>query len=292
MNIYEQLKRRQKVPVRLVGLDLDGTVFTEAKEITPRTIRAISRAIEQGITVLPATGRPEIGIPEAFLKIPGVRYCLCSNGAEIIDRKEKKSIYQNCLSSEKVLEIIPWFLKQECTCELYMYNGIYGEYRQRELWEKVIPDPGILDYVRATRTLVEDLMGFYQSDPLPVDKINTSFGDDGLKHEAYERLLQVSGIAISSGTPANLEVNKEDCDKGEAMLALGQLLGIPKESIMACGDSSNDLAMIEKVGCGAAMGNALPVILNAADVTTLCNEEEGVAELLEAVMRLNAEFVQ
>ena len=64
MNVYEQLKRHQKVPVRLVGLDLDGTVFTEDKVITPRTIHAISRAIESGITVLPATGRPEIGIPE------------------------------------------------------------------------------------------------------------------------------------------------------------------------------------------------------------------------------------
>ena len=175
MNVYEQLKRHQKVPVRLVGLDLDGTVFTEDKVITPRTIHAISRAIESGITVLPATGRPEIGIPEAFLNIPGVRYCLCSNGAEIMDRQEKKPIYQNCLSPEKVFEIIPWFLEQECTCELYMYKGIYGEYRQKAFWEKVIPNPGILDYVRKTRTLVEDLTAFYQDNPVPVDKINTSF---------------------------------------------------------------------------------------------------------------------
>ncbi len=290
MNVYEQLKKLQKVPVGLIGLDLDGTVFNEAKEITPRTVRAIAGAIETGITVLPATGRPVIGVPEAFLEIPGVRYCLCSNGASITDMQEKKLIYQCCLSPEKVIEIIPWFLQQECTCELYMDQKIYGEYRQKALWEKVISNPGILDYVRKTRTLTENLMDFYCADPMPVDKINSSFGDEGLKQEAYARLKQVSGIVISSGTPDNLEVNKEGCDKGEGLLALGRLLGIPKEGIMACGDSTNDLAMIQKVGCGAAMGNALPEIMEAADIKTLSNEEEGVAELLEAVVRLNREL--
>lgn len=292
MNVYEQLKRWQKVPVRLIGLDLDGTVFNEAKEITPRTVNAIAKAIESGITVLPATGRPQIGVPEEFLEIPGVRYCLCSNGAEIIDLLEKKPVYQSCLSPEKVFEIIPWFLEQECTCELYIDKAIYGEYRQREFWEKVIPNPGILDYVRKTRTLVDNLADFYGANPVPVDKINTSFGDDELKQQAYERLKKVSDIAICSGTPANLEVNKEGCDKGEGLLALGRLLGIPKESVMACGDSSNDLAMVKKVGCGVAMSNAVPEILKAADMVTLSNEEEGVAELLEAVMRLNAELAE
>lgn len=290
MNVYEQLKQLQKVPVGLIGLDLDGTVFNEAKEITPRTKRAIARAIETGITVLPATGRPAIGVPKEFLEIPGVRYCLCSNGAEIMDLQGKKAVYRSCLSPEKVFEIIPWFLQQECTCELYIDKKIYGEYRQKAFWDKVIPDPGILDYVRKTRTLIEDLMEFYRTNPVPVDKINASFGDDALKQEAYERLKKVSGIAISSGTPVNLEVNMEGCDKGEGLLALGRILGISKESIMACGDSSNDLAMIQKVGCGVAMRNAQPEVLAAADMVTLSNEEEGVAELLEAVMRLNAEL--
>ncbi len=290
MSVYEQLKQLQKVPVGLIGLDLDGTVFNEAKEITPRTKRVIAKAIETGITVLPATGRPAIGVPEEFLMIPGVRYCLCSNGAEIMDLQEKKTIYRSCLSPDQVFEIIPWFLQQECTCELYIDKKIYGEYRQKAFWEKVIPEPGILEYVRNTRTLIEDLMEFYRANPVPVDKINSSFGNPALKQEGYERLKKVSGIAISSGTPFNLEVNLEGCDKGEGLLALGRILGIPKECIMACGDSSNDLAMVQKVGCGVAMSNAQAEVLAAADLVTLSNEEEGVAELLEAVIQLNAEL--
>lgn len=290
MNVYEQLKAHQKVPIHLVGLDMDGTVFTNSKKISERTVRGIAQAIESGITVLPATGRPEIGIPKTFLEIPGVRYCLVSNGAEIIDRQSRQCIYQNCLAPEKVFEIIPWFLQQECTCELYMGNKIYGEYRQKAFWDKVIPDPMILDYVKNTRTLVESLADFYRENPGPVDKVNTSFGNPVLMQQGFKVLKGISDIVVSGGTPANIEINRAGCDKGEALLALGGILGIPREGIMACGDSTNDLAMIEKTGCGAAMGNALPEVKKAADVITLSNEEDGVAEILEAVIRLNREL--
>ena len=62
----------KKLPIRLVGLDLDGTVFDSRKRISPRTAQAIERACAMGVQVLPATGRPENGVPAQFLAIPGV----------------------------------------------------------------------------------------------------------------------------------------------------------------------------------------------------------------------------
>ena len=56
--------------IRLVALDLDGTVFNDEKEITPRTLEAIRAAIAKGVDVIPATGRVASGVPEAFLRIP------------------------------------------------------------------------------------------------------------------------------------------------------------------------------------------------------------------------------
>ena len=58
--------------IRLVALDLDGTVFNDKKEITPRTLAAIRNAVARGVAVLPATGRTASGIPAAFTSIPGV----------------------------------------------------------------------------------------------------------------------------------------------------------------------------------------------------------------------------
>ena len=65
-----------KRDIRLVGLDLDGTVFTDEKTITPATRDAIARAVRAGVAVLPVTGRPRSGLPEEVLAIPGVRHHL------------------------------------------------------------------------------------------------------------------------------------------------------------------------------------------------------------------------
>lgn len=78
--------------IRLIGLDLDGTVFNDKKEISQVTVHAITQAIEKGVVVLPATGRPLNGVPKEFLKIPNVRYALTANGANVYDYKEKRSV--------------------------------------------------------------------------------------------------------------------------------------------------------------------------------------------------------
>ena len=72
----------------MVGLDLDGTLLTDRKEITSRTRKVISRAIEEGVVVLVATGRPWMGVPEELRGFPGMRYALTSNGARILDAQE------------------------------------------------------------------------------------------------------------------------------------------------------------------------------------------------------------
>ena len=72
--------------IRLVALDLDGTVFNDKKEITPRTLAALRAACAQGVVVLPATGRTASGVPAAFTSNPGVQYALTSNGARVVNQ--------------------------------------------------------------------------------------------------------------------------------------------------------------------------------------------------------------
>ena len=83
-----------KTEILMVGLDLDGTVFNNNKEITAHTRNVLEEAIRQGCVVLPATGRPEIGLPKAFLEIPGVEYALTSNGARIIRIPSGETVYE------------------------------------------------------------------------------------------------------------------------------------------------------------------------------------------------------
>ena len=83
--------------IKMIGLDLDGTVLTTDKKMTPYTREVLQKAIEAGVVVLPATGRPISAISKEFLDIPGVRYALTSNGARILDLDTGQVLVENML---------------------------------------------------------------------------------------------------------------------------------------------------------------------------------------------------
>ena len=77
--------------IRMIGLDLDGTLFDSRKRLTKYTRQVLEQAIAQGILIVPSTGRPRIGLPENLLEIPGIRYAVVANGSAIYDRKKTGS---------------------------------------------------------------------------------------------------------------------------------------------------------------------------------------------------------
>ena len=87
------------------------------------------------------------------------------------------------------------------------------------------------------------------------------------------------------GSPDNVEVTAQGVDKGEALLALADQLGIPRSETMAVGDSENDRALLEKAGVSAAMANAMPSIQASADYVSQADcDADGVAELFEKLV--------
>ena len=71
--------------IKVIGLDMDGTLLKDDKTISKYTKEVLKKAISMGIHVLPATGRVKIGIPECIRNLDGVRYGICSNGASVLD---------------------------------------------------------------------------------------------------------------------------------------------------------------------------------------------------------------
>ena len=101
---WQKKERKEKVKrkIKMVGLDLDGTLLNDKKELLPYTKDVLRRAVDQGIIVLVATGRPWLGVPEELRNFPGMRYALTSNGARIIDRDENRVIEEKLLSPEQI----------------------------------------------------------------------------------------------------------------------------------------------------------------------------------------------
>ena len=84
--------------------------------------------------------------------------------------------------------------------------------------------------------------------------------------------------ASSLPMPTDIEITSADADKGEALLALAEVLGIRRQEVMAMGDGDNDLGLMKAAGLSVAMANSVREILDVADSVTLDNEHDGVAE--------------
>ncbi len=273
--------------IRMIGLDLDGTLFDSQKRLTEYTKQVLEKAIAKGIMVVPATGRPRIGLPKSLLEISGIRYAIVANGSAIYDLKEDRSIYQNCMDREDAAELM------RCTRHLeHTVQGAFlGEWGYMEAVDSVrLGQLPLVEemkaYLRTSRHVVESLPELIRNSEDAPQKLVLMFlqdenGNPADQTEAEELVAQYEKFAFMSGGVGNIEIIDRHAGKGTALLELGNLLGISREEIMAIGDSENDLDMICKAGLGVAMVNGEDIIKKNADAITASNDEDGCAKAIE-----------
>lgn len=250
-------------PIKLLALDLDGTVLNNAKHITPVTRAALEAAIAAGVTVIPASGRPMTGLCEEFLSIPGVEYALTSNGAAVYRLRDNQPIYTNYLDTDLAAELMAGMLELELMATFFADSQGYAVKQQMALLDRLPLDEPVKAYLRSSRKLLEDPVTFIRQQG-KVEKFSLNFlhGPDG-KWVDYDKLKVMLDrhpeLSVVSGGTDNLEITSPTATKGTALLALAGLPGIPREQTMACGDSENDLEMLKAAGFSVAMANARTV---------------------------------
>lgn len=273
-----------KRSIKMIGLDLDGTLLNKEKKISDYTRNVLKQAIDQGVIILPATGRPVAGIPKEVMDFPGIRYVLTSNGARILDRLDgDKIIYERCLSVEDAKKLLCILREYDAMREIY-YNGEgYTAKDDLENLDHFLKNPHMREYILTTRIRVNDVeTGIDEHEMQFVDKINILFANQEERAIAWERLKkEFPELEVTTALVNNIEINGKDARKGTALVALGAHLGIKREEIMACGDGINDVEMLREVGFGVAMENASDEVKAAADYITVTNDEHGVAKAIE-----------
>lgn len=267
--------------IKMIGLDMDGTLLTTEKKVTAYTKQVLQKALEQGIEVVLSTGRSITGIPKELLEMPGMKYAVTINGARIIDLQKGEVIYENTLSMETALRLLDIVGEYDAIQEAFIDSVCYSTKDKLAHANDYFLHPSIAEYVLKSRTPVDDVKATVLEKNRSVDKVNGMFRTAEDKKSSYELLSKVPGVVVVSSLGNNWEINAEGTDKGNAMLRLGELLGIRREEIMACGDGMNDIAMLKAVGLGIAMENAEPEVKEAADYITASNDEDGVAKAIE-----------
>lgn len=268
--------------IGLIALDMDGTLLNDHGVLSEASRDALEQAMEQGIHVVIATGRVYSALPQDVLAVPGIEYAITSNGAHVIRLEDRCTLYSNLISRESLEKIQDVLSDSGIMAEVFFDHDVFAEKRCLENLE----DYGIVHqrskhYTLSTRKPVDSVMQLIWENETRLENINLIFKDLEKRQAIWKRLSQMDDVMVTSSMPYNLEIGGATTSKADALAHLAGLLGIEAGQIMACGDSVNDLAMLQYAGLAVAMGNAAAELKEEADFITDSNGEEGVANAIK-----------
>jgi len=272
--------------IKLVALDLDGTLFDNSSRISKRNLTAIRSITDKGIHVVISTGRPFEGIPFDQIKGTGINYAITANGSGIYEISTGKCLYENAMDEELVTPILNFLLTRDIHMDAFIGGKGYTPIQCVETAQKLTVPSSIKNYIITTRTRLDNILQFIHENQLKVQKMTLNFypaADGTLIDRETVRKFLVSNPSITTvcGGYNNLEFTRADANKGVGLRKLAEILGVDPDATMAIGDTENDLAIIEAAGIGVAMGNATDAVKARADYVTTTNTKDGVAAAIE-----------
>ncbi|SDX45640.1 MULTISPECIES: Cof-type HAD-IIB family hydrolase [Salimicrobium] len=266
----------------IIALDLDGTLLTDEKTISPSTKAAVQQIIQEGHIVVISTGRPHRAsikyYHELGLDTPMVNF----NGALIHHPLNQKwDAIHSPLPLRKAREII------HMANEMGVKN-ILAEVKDHVHLHYYDEDMMKIFDTNEHPVTVGPLTNHLKTDPTSL-LIQPKEGDmEKVKYIREE--LDKHAEAIDHrrwGAPWHvIEIVRSGLNKAVGLHKIAHYYRIPRERIIAFGDEDNDFEMIDYAGTGVAMGNAIDGLKSIADETTASNEEDGIAHFLNSYFQM------
>ncbi len=284
---------------KLVAIDLDGTLLNSYGEVSENTKEEIKKAIENGVEVVLASGRPISSVEDLANELQANHYLISGNGAIVYDMHKKEVVYDKFLSKEQVLNIVKICEENSIYYNIYTENEVltkslnyntlfyYSEntHKQEEKRTNINILTDVYDYILKSNdqkylkvTVCDQSQIVFTS---IIKKLRTINDIDVLD------VAHMSKKIIKSGTEEVLveycytEITNKNVNKWTALEYIMKEKNIDRSEVVAIGDNINDKEMIEEAGLGVAMGNSTPVIKEVANVEVGTNNEEGVRETFQ-----------
>lgn len=240
--------------IKLLALDMDGTLLNEAKEIPQAHIAAIHQAIEKGVKLVLCTGRPLFGVLPYYKKLG-------------LDLQNEYVIVNNGCSTHRTSDwgLVDWQELSPADIE-YLYDLAEKSDVQLTLFD----ESHYFVLGGKPNQVIENDAKLVFSDLTEIS----------LEEATSGKLRMFQGMFLGTKEQTD-DFEQLGTTKATALSRLAEILKIDSSEIMAMGDANNDIEMLQFAGLGIAMGNASDYVKSLADAVTSSNEEDGVARAIE-----------
>ena len=283
--------------LKLLAIDLDGTLLNSYGDISNENKEAIKYALNKGVEVVLASGRDPLTMQKISKELEIKNYLIAGNGASVYDIKAQKNIYENFIDTNKALKIIKMCKENSIFFNLYTDKGIITESLNFNVKVFNSENNHKASEKQTNIEIVKDIYEYAQNNPLNILKIIICDDSKIIFNNISQKLKQIKGIEVLDvahmsrkiirvGTEEveieyyYTEVSSKDVDKWNAIEYLINTLQIKKEEVMAIGDNINDKKMVQNSAVGVAMGKSALAIENIGDFITEENNSNGVEKAI------------
>ena len=258
--------------IKLIGTDFDGTLLDDKKNVPKENIKSLKKAKKQKIKIVGVTGRTLESVKNA-IDISIFDYLILNNGANIYDINKQQTIYDRAIPFEIAKEITnladeETFQFDYCTVSNYL---LY----------KNFTNPGV--------PFIKEIKKIEEIDE-PISKMNIFLKEGVNLKELLKRIkeqfpqVKASTMQDSGNDKKWIVITPENLNKKESLIFLGNYLDISPQEMVFFGDGLNDLEVMEVVGLGVAMGNALEEVKTRAKEVTDTNNNAGISKTVEKIL--------
>lgn len=272
--------------IKMIALDLDGTTLNDESHLTERTRRILEEAIRRGIHVIVASGRAYTALPSEVLSIQGIPYAITSNGAATYNPGSGERVFSYSMDGEKVEGLLELLKEEpETAIEVFSQGQPYASAEYLEDPTAYGAPARVVPYLRRTRKPVPDARSFAWEHREELDSLDIIASGPMERAEWMAKLKELGGIYVTSSVSYRLEISNEKGGKGAALREVAARLRIRPEEIVAFGNAENDIDMLRFAGLGIAVANSPELVKKYADQVAPSNQDEGVAQILEALLK-------
>jgi len=270
--------------IRLIALDIDGTLVDSRWQVPDANRLAITSATALGVEVVLVTGR-RFDFTRAIVdQLEGPLTLIVNNGA-LVKTRDGVTLEARLLPAAVARAVLKTTREYRSQAAI-----VFDRVGQGQVVHEPVdsPDPVMQRYFDRSREFVRETTPL--EDALTEDPIQIMFAGPLLEMRRLEELLRSASfedkcsLAVTEYEERNLslvDVLRRGCSKGAALAAWAGRQGIEREAVMAVGDNLNDREMLEFAGVPVVMGNSVPALKSAGWSVTLNNDEAGVAAAIE-----------